>query len=323
MAEVMTEYDKKWHLQYQKLRDFKRMNGHCIVKSNNEQDKAFRRWVANQRQFHNNNQMRLDRKELLDELGFIWRVDRALWQADMIAARVSGDDKKWHQHYERLVEFKEKNGHCLVPFNYEQDNSLGNWVFTQRMNHTKNKMRQDRKELLDEVEFVWKVDIAVWKAGRIAGRISKKWRQQYKDLVDFKEMNGPYIVPRGYNEDKSLGQWAGKQWTCYISNKMLQDREDVLNEMGFVRRVVVTLAARSSTTDVRGLVIWIISRFWVRSFICLTLALFVLDLCVGIRFRVGIVDQQCEPLKRTAGGNETTSNSRPGPKPIGTSISQQ
>jgi Helicase associated domain len=39
---------------------------------------------------------------------------------------------KWEHMFDRLVDFKEKNGHCLVPNRYSQDPSLGAWVSTQR-----------------------------------------------------------------------------------------------------------------------------------------------------------------------------------------------
>jgi hypothetical protein len=45
----------------------------------------------------------------------------------------------------------------MVPHKYEQDKSLGQWVDKQRRNHVKNKMRLDRKSLLDKIGFVWKV----------------------------------------------------------------------------------------------------------------------------------------------------------------------
>jgi hypothetical protein len=56
----------------------------------------------------------------------------------------------------QLVEFKRKNGHCTVPKRYKQDKSLGMWISTQRSNHVNNKLRPYRKELLDEINFVWK-----------------------------------------------------------------------------------------------------------------------------------------------------------------------
>jgi hypothetical protein len=68
---------RKWHLQYKKLVEFQRQNGHCIVKIKGWKDagnKSLAIWVSNQRQTHVRNNMRLDRKELLDQLGFAWKV---------------------------------------------------------------------------------------------------------------------------------------------------------------------------------------------------------------------------------------------------------
>jgi hypothetical protein len=67
-------------------------------------------------------------------------------------------DKKWNRQYEQLVEFKRKKGHCLVPRKYEQDKSIGPWVMTQRTRHANNTMLPARKELLDELDFAWRVE---------------------------------------------------------------------------------------------------------------------------------------------------------------------
>jgi hypothetical protein len=150
MSEHMAELEKKWKMQYDKLLEFKRKNGHCLVPRRYKQDTAFGSWVNTQRVFHTKNTIRLDRKELLDAIGFDWKGDR-------IAARVSGEDKKWHLQYEKLVDFKRLKGHCKVPSNYEQDKAFGQWVHHQRKVHIRKKMRLDRKEHLDKVGFVWKV----------------------------------------------------------------------------------------------------------------------------------------------------------------------
>jgi nitrate reductase assembly molybdenum cofactor insertion protein NarJ len=89
----------------------------------------------------------------MDALGFVWNADNSF------ASRVSGDDKKWHQQYGKLVEFQRKNEQCMVAQKYEQHKSLGQWVHTQRKVYTKNKMRQDRKELLDQLNFFWKARV--------------------------------------------------------------------------------------------------------------------------------------------------------------------
>ena len=67
--------DKKWNIQYEKLVDFQRKNGHCMVPTRYEQDTSLGWWVGTQRVVHNkHNTMLQDRKERLDALGFIWNA---------------------------------------------------------------------------------------------------------------------------------------------------------------------------------------------------------------------------------------------------------
>jgi hypothetical protein len=43
-----------------------------------DRDKSIGEWVGKQRQYYNaENGMREDRKQLLDELGFVWKIDKA------------------------------------------------------------------------------------------------------------------------------------------------------------------------------------------------------------------------------------------------------
>jgi hypothetical protein len=233
MKEANTEYyDQQWNLQYEKLVEFKRKNGHCIVPLKSMEDKAFGRWVGGQRERHKSNkmpQMRQDRKDLLDALGFVWT-------ADTLAARVSAEDKKWHLQYDKLVELKRKTGHCIVPQVYKEDKSLGTWVHGQRKNHTKNKLRPDRKQLLDTIGFAWNVNGNV---NNIAVQ-DKKWHQQYKKLVEFQEKNDHCIVPTKYEQDKALGQWVHTQRSFHTKEEIRLDRKDLLDAIGFVWKVDTT-----------------------------------------------------------------------------------
>jgi hypothetical protein len=142
--------------------------------------------VGKQRHYHTNNSILKDRKDRLDQLGFVWRVQRTndncfmpysheeedtcttldmggdrkevmeeLGCASKAPRCNKNNDKIWHTQYEKLVEFKRKNGNCLVPTKYKQDKSLGLWVCKQRTRHTTKTMRLDRKELLDELGFAW------------------------------------------------------------------------------------------------------------------------------------------------------------------------
>jgi hypothetical protein len=234
---AQTTNDKLWHQQCEKLVEFKRKKGHCIV-PRYEQDRSLGGWVNNQRTFYRNNKLQQDRKRLLDEIGFVWKADSA------------NNDKLWHQQHEKLVEFKQKNGHCQVPHKYEQDKSLGNWVRKQRVYHYNNKMLPDRKELLDALDFLWKddADDGTFKPD------DKLWHQQYEKLLEYKQINGHCKVSSKCKDDKSLGQWVMTQRARYAKNKMLPDRKNLLDALDFVWKID-SLATRSSATDVRGLAI--------------------------------------------------------------------
>jgi hypothetical protein len=120
-----------------------------MVPQRYEQDKSLGIWVSKQRALHKTNKFRLDRKRILDGIEFAWKADDAY-------RNFKPDDKLWHEEHQKLVKFKGKNGHCMVPRSYEQDKTLGRWVSTQRKYHNKNIVRPDRKGLLDETGFAWK-----------------------------------------------------------------------------------------------------------------------------------------------------------------------
>jgi hypothetical protein len=65
----MTECDEKWNRQCEQLVKFKQTNGHCMVPNKHKQSKSPARWVRNQWSADNNDKIRLDRKERLEESG--------------------------------------------------------------------------------------------------------------------------------------------------------------------------------------------------------------------------------------------------------------
>ena len=53
----------------------------------------------------------------------------------------SRSDEKWEQHFQRLAEYQNSNGNCLVPTSTE----LGRWLCRQRHNHRYKGLKEDRK----------------------------------------------------------------------------------------------------------------------------------------------------------------------------------
>ena len=122
---------------YDTLEKYKEEHGDCLVPQRYLDDPKLGRWVNKQRE--NKDKLLPERRKLLDEIGFTWRVVQR---------------EPWHKMFERLIEYRESNGNCLVPQRYKKDPRLGCWVREQRKR--KRLMPVDRKRRLDSIDFIWK-----------------------------------------------------------------------------------------------------------------------------------------------------------------------
>ena len=89
-----------------------------------------------------------ERLNLLNDIGFTWNV-------------YGEDSDIWMINYQELKRFKDEEGHCLVPFKFERNPTIGVWVITQRQHYKYMKqgkdsiMTEQREQLLNEIGFVW------------------------------------------------------------------------------------------------------------------------------------------------------------------------
>ena len=63
------------------------------------------------------------------------------------------NENKWRAHFNQLVEFKRKYGHCNVPQRFKEIPGLGRWVSKQR--EVKSNLSNERSNALDSIEFEW------------------------------------------------------------------------------------------------------------------------------------------------------------------------
>jgi hypothetical protein len=100
-------------------------------------------WVNNQRKrlLHDHGELMAKRKELLNAIDFEW----------------DPHDTRWNELFERLVEYKKKNGSTMVPSKYKQDPELAGWVKRQREKYKAKQilLSKDKIEKLDSIGFVW------------------------------------------------------------------------------------------------------------------------------------------------------------------------
>jgi hypothetical protein len=136
---IWDPFEEDWEQGFSKLHQFKEAEGHCRVKFNCKLDDfKLGSWVLQQR--NSSETMSSARKQRLVDLGFVW---------DPLT-------ETWEQGFNKLVQFKETEGHCRVPKRFVLDGfNLGNWTIVQKRNQST--MYPDRKQRLDEIGFIWAV----------------------------------------------------------------------------------------------------------------------------------------------------------------------
>ena len=110
-----------WEEMFSELCKFKKENGHCIVPKGYEKSPKLATWVSVQRSVFKKNKLSKERLEKLTQLDFAWDPNKNAWE----------------EMFSELCNFKNDNGHCSVPKDYERVPSLGNWVSIQRRDYKK------------------------------------------------------------------------------------------------------------------------------------------------------------------------------------------
>jgi len=150
--------DDHWDEMFNQLVDYKEKHGDCLVPSRFEDNFKLGKWVETQRYEYTKLQRAVGQAEVksddaengtaaptqkarptnprlteerlrrLEAIGFEWKVKHKMKRYY---------DRQWDTMFEKLMKYKEVNGHCLVPKRYPPDMKLGTWVHTQRIQYRK------------------------------------------------------------------------------------------------------------------------------------------------------------------------------------------
>jgi len=201
-----------WDESYELLLEYYEEHGHANVPWQYNVTARLGKWATNQRR--NRPMLREDKIAKLDALNFTWD------EADKEKA-----NQKWQAMFQRLEEFKGKNGHLEVP---RRSGKLSNWVERQRRQYTNNLLEQERIEKLESIGFVWR--LRPFQENR-TDKLEQTWEEMYEQLLLYKEENGDCNVPRPRD---SLGNWVNRQRQSRVWGILRADREKRLESIGFV-----------------------------------------------------------------------------------------
>jgi len=157
---VIVEEDTSclWEVRFQQLAAFKAQFGHCRVPQKWEKNKSLGFWVSTQRK--NYREMKkgrqvdmtlLERFARLESMGFEYLV--------RVEREGKSRDDLWMDQFETLKEYRQREGHARVPFQYKENPTLSNFCNKQKKYYRRylagkaNPLTEERIELLKSVDF--------------------------------------------------------------------------------------------------------------------------------------------------------------------------
>ena len=116
---VQQSASSNWEEGFRDLTIYREREGHCRVPIGHlENDFQLGSWVSNQRR--RKDTMSVEQRQRLDELGFIWKIQKS-------------ESSDWEEAHRCLAIYKQREGHCRVPRTHLEDGfRLGVWVTTAR-----------------------------------------------------------------------------------------------------------------------------------------------------------------------------------------------
>jgi hypothetical protein len=103
------------------------------------------RWVTTQRRAFYKDDLGEDRKELLDNIGFVWDLGN------------ESKDELWRAKYEELKAYRMEHGHTNVGAEVSQvdKNALYHWIRRQRVRQEAGRLKPKREDMLEELGVEW------------------------------------------------------------------------------------------------------------------------------------------------------------------------
>ena len=195
--------ESRWLLRCLELAHYGKLHGHVNVPAKYPNNKSLGYWVRKQRYSHSLNKLDPDRQQLLELLGFNFRL---------LANR------DWDKMYRMLrKELEHLAIRDIQPLTHPQ---LHSWVQYQRSLYWKGKLKADRLKSLKEAG----VDMT--------HRTLFRFEHNLEKLKAFQRKNEHCYVCKSYGADKQLINFVkGLRRT---KNELPADTKSLLDELGFV-----------------------------------------------------------------------------------------
>ncbi|MFN0076029.1 MAG: helicase associated domain-containing protein [Prosthecobacter sp.] len=189
--------DRRWEEQFAQLLAFKAEHGHCEVPTRWKRNPSLANWVINLRCANCHNRVPPERKERLDQAGFLWRSSKPHFNAG------------WEARFAELVAFQQQHGHLRVTLKSEISPGLMHWRDNQRINLHNGTLTPVRKARLDAIGFEWVCPTRPPVSKEVYNE--ERWEAMFAQLAAYQAEHGHCQVPPSYPACPGLGKWVIRQ----------------------------------------------------------------------------------------------------------------
>ncbi len=220
-----------WEQIFYKIKIWIEANGKLPTKTT---QKDFNTWLISQRSRYKNKRLSVQQIIALQSIGF-----------DLDANGKEKEYERWNEMFDRLKNFKIKNG-IWPKFSAEgEDKQIYNWCQSQRQAQAGTHSRGRRKPLqqwqvdkLNSIEFVWN-----------NREDEKTWDQSFEELSKLEKNDGTVIINTMINGKKNpLYSWWSKQKYDYRNGNLLPEYLQKLKEFGIDEEIALKSSSKNGFT---------------------------------------------------------------------------
>lgn len=201
-----------WDSKYNELKEVFTASGSSFVST--KDNKTLASWIIQQRVRRKKGKLSNEQIELLNEINFDWEPE---------TKGGLPDDEQWFSNFQQLEQYKAKFGHCNVSQVDKVYKKLGRWLNDQRVNYSRGKILEHRKDLLEELGVIWNVK-------------EHEWNSKLQMLKDFYQKYGHFDVKQSDKEFGGLYNWLFK----IKKNGTSTERKKKLEEIGIDTSEILT-----------------------------------------------------------------------------------
>ena len=136
----------------------------------------------------------------------------------------------WEERFQQLLRFRDKFGHCDVPYDYTEDMALARWVTFQRFQEGRKTLSTVKRAQLNAVGFSWDLRRDAW--DEMCARLEAQVQRE-----------GPHLLGASKIGDRRVEKWLEAQRGWYRSGRLRGDRAERLERLGIVWNLLPERAA--------------------------------------------------------------------------------